>query len=277
MQLTSALSFVLLTSLALAAPLPADSANTASSHLVASLGSSYSAGLGLDQPYGKILADMLAKQAGLPAPFNNYHNYAVSGTNVTSVPDNAKKLQKQKYAAVAMTAGGNDLNYVTCLGSQHRDWCGKTIDQTEFVKRYTTALDSIIENVDSKTPIYVVTYTQALGANTACASSNDANSLCNLTSEQAKVAKGIYTNLIEWTVAAYDQWKKDHPSANIKMITMWEYSKDKHDVGAKAPWVNGSKKPAQGDGAVWHPNKAGAQFIAQAIYNDINNLPVPAH
>ncbi|QIW96628.1 hypothetical protein AMS68_002146 [Peltaster fructicola] len=274
-MLTSFFVSSLIAALASASPLPADSATSVP--LVASLGSSYSAGLGLAESYGNVLADMLAQQAGLKTPYNNYNNYAVSGSNSTAVPDAAKQLGKKKYAAVVMTTGGNDLNYVACLGKEYKAWCGKTISKDEFVDRYTKALEAILANVgDAKNPIYVVTYTEALGSKTKCASTNDKNALCNITPQQEDVAKGIYTNLVDWTVTAFNQFKTAHPEANPKMITMRDYSKDKHDIDSQVPWINGSEDVPKNGGANWHPNTTGAKFIAQVIYNDINGKPAPS-
>ena len=242
--------------------------------LVAVFGSSYSAGPGLISNAGAILADMLAEDAGLSQPFNNYANCSMSGTNVTDVPNHAKLLGGLKYKAIMITSGGNDLNYVSCLFTPTLDYCGDTIDESTFITRYTSALDSIRDNTSQDTPIYVITYIQAIGQQTVCQCNVNP---CDLCTNQATVSEATYTKTVNWTVDAYNRWKSNNSGRSITLVPMRQYSSGspvKHYVGQNSPWISGSIPPAPGNGQIWHPNKAGHTFIANAVFNLTKGLPI---
>ena len=244
--------------------------------LVAVFGSSYSAGPGLIKNAGAILADLLAEDAGLSQPFNNYANCSVSGTDVTDVPNHAKLLGGLKYKAIMITSGGNDLNYVGCLLNPAQASCGTTIDESTFITRYTAALDSIRDNTSQDTPIYIITYIQAIGPQTAC---NCNASPCNLCPNQATTSEATYTKVVDWTVDAFNTWKSNNSGRSITLVPMRQYSSGspvKHYVGQSSPWISGSTPPAPGDGAAWHPNAAGHTFIAHAVFNLTKGLPIVA-
>ena len=245
--------------------------------LVAVFGSSYSAGPGLVKNAGAILADKLAKESGLSQPFNNYANCSIGGTNVTDVPKHAKSLGGRKYKAVMITSGGNDLNYVACLNNPTASYCGNTIDENTFTTRYTAALDSIRDNTSKDTPIFVVTYIEAIGPDTSCECKKTP---CNLCPNQVATSNATYTKVVDWTVKAYNTWKSQNSGRSIGLVPMRENSAEspvKHYVGQKWPWINGAVNPAPGDGAAWHPNVAGHTFIADAVFNLTKGLPIVAH
>lgn len=217
---------------------------------------------------------MLAEDAGLSQPFNNYANCSISGTNVTDVPNHAKLLGGLKYKAIMITSGGNDLNYVSCLLTPTLDYCGDTIDESTFITRYTAALDSIRDNTSQDTPIYVITYIQAIGQQTACQCNVNP---CDLCPNQASVSEATYTKTVNWTVDAYNTWKSNNSGRSITLVPMRQYSSGspiKHYVGQNSPWISGSTPPAPGNGAIWHPNKAGHTFIANAVFNLTKGLPI---
>ena len=242
--------------------------------LVAVLGSSYSAGPGLIKNAGAILADMFAEDAGLSQPFDNYANCSKSSTDVTDVPNHAKLLGGLKYKAIMITSGGNDLNYVSCLITPTQENCGNTIDESTFITRYTAALDSIRDNTSQDTPIFIITYIQAIGPQTMC---NCNVNPCDLCPNQATVSEATYTKTVNWTVDAYNTWKSNNSGRSITLVPMRQYSSSspvKHYVGQNSPWISGSTPPAPGDGETWHPNKAGHTFIANAVFNLTKGLPI---
>lgn len=236
------------------------------------LGSSYASGPSLsdDQQIGAVLRDKLnSRPRSTQYTFNNL---AISGTNLSSVHDQqAPELADKNPAIVYMVSGGNDLNYVKCLNDPDNDVCKHSISEDEFIKRYSATLDAIVSNTgyDTKLPIYAITYITAIGKDTICATGRDD---CNLTSDQETEVKGIYTDVDDWTVGALKSWQAtgNNKNYNVKMIPMRDNSVG-HDVGSSAPWINGVTVPNGAGGTAWHPNIAGAEAIANFIYNDLNN------
>ena len=237
--------------------------------LVVSLGSSYSAGVGLNKNAGNILADLLGSKDKLSTPYSNYANCSQSGSKLKDAAAAAKSLGGLKYKAVILISGGNDLDYVLCLGSPTASGCPSTETESTYVSTYTAVLDAIRDHTTSDTQIYAITYIQALGDQTVCP-----GELCNLSASQEASSRQTYTNVVNWTVDSINTWKKANPSRPITMVPMRSYSSQqpiKHYVGQKEAWISGSKQPAAGDGAKWHPNKAGHNFIANAVFNLTQN------
>lgn len=252
---------------------PCDGVLNAAAPLVVSFGSSYSAGYGLYKSSGGLLADMLASDAGLTKPYNNYANCSMSGSELPDVPNHTILLKEMSFKAALITSGGNDLQYVLCLDSPTTASCGSTISELEYKTRYKTALDSIRNHTSSTTPIYVVDYIHALGNHVTCNGKNP----CNLTPTQEATAEVLYQKTVNWTLSAYSEWKGKNTNRVLKLIPMRQYSTNLHDVGTSVPWISGSTPPAPNDGAIWHPNAAGAQFIAQAVYNDLKGMGPPPY
>ena len=71
---------------------------------------------------------------------------------------------------------------------------------------------------------------------------------------------------------AIDEWKAtgDNGQYDVRMIPMRQYSEE-HYVGTAEPWINGAQVPEGAGGITWHPNNAGADAVAEFIFESFTN------
>ncbi|KAL2206352.1 SGNH hydrolase [Sarocladium strictum] len=232
----------------------------ASAELIVGLGSSYAEGPGLDQRIGDRLRQKLADNDGSDWTFTNV---AVSGSTLGDiVDDQAPKLDGTNPRIAYIVSGGNDLSYATCLSNPSDDACQNSISEDEWKQRYRDVLDSVIQHTDGDRTIFCVTYIRALGANTECPSE-----VCPMSAEEKEQNDNLYNRVVDYTVNAIDEWKATGENGNydVRMIPMRQYSED-HYVGTDEPWINGAQVPDGAGGITWHPNNAGADAVAQFLF-----------
>jgi hypothetical protein len=106
-----------------------------------------------------------------------------------------------------------------------------------------------------------------------------------LTASQFAMNTNTYENLINWTVDGFNALKADpvYGTYNLRLIAMRNYSHENHALnGTGETWANSHYGQLNSDGSgrngiAWHPNSACHEFIAEAIYNDLQNLGAPAY
>jgi hypothetical protein len=289
-------------------------------HHVVVMGSSYAFGDGLTgwkssgvipdevQNYGYKLAQKL----GTLNTNSFVHNLAQSGSVLNGVAAQAGNIPDTT-TLIAVTSGGNDLNYLGCLGDNADHGTASTCVsppsgmtevksciwseilltiiqttwQNSFVNALTTVMDAITTGPNKvanpfAVPIYIVTYTRVLASYTIFGPNQPA---VPLTGGQFLMNAVTYETLINWMLNAYNALKADakYGQYNLRMVPMRQYSSPNHALnGTGQNWVN-SHYPelnADGtgrDGAAFHPNEACHEWISEYILNDLNGWGVPAY
>lgn len=247
--------------------------------VIAGVGSSYAFGVGFSGDsyrIGGIIRDTLNARSGETTKYS-FKNKAVPGSYVYNVTDNqAAELKTLDVAAVYMVSGGNDYSYYTCLRYPTSPVC-KNAPTDAFKKgymaNYTAALDKIKANVainGKQPPIFPVTYLQALDDKTPTGTA-----LCPLDNTQKGHAMAIYDALVNTTVDAIATWKNKAENKGYPLYPIWMHNitSTGHHIQGPEPYVNG-QTPATNDGQDWHPTKAGAKAMANAILDaKLNSLP----
>lgn len=239
----------------------------ASAELIVGLGSSYAEGPGLAQPIGELLSQKLSGNDGQQWSFTNH---AVSGSVLEDITGNqSPELEGSNPRIVYVVSGGNDLSYATCLGNPSDSACQNSISEDEYKQRYGGVLDSVIQHTagNADLTIFCVTYIRALGADTVCPSDD-----CPMEVDEKEQNDDLYNRVVDYTVRAIDEWKAsgDNGKYDVRMIPMRENSQE-HYVGTAEPWINGDQVPEGAGGITWHPNNAGANAVAEFIFQSFTN------
>lgn len=234
------------------------------------LGSSFAAGIGLGprapgSPFVCMRSTggyprLLAKMAGLTLV-----DMSCSGSTTSHILHGGQVFLGPQLAAigpktrlVTITSGGNDVGYIGDLmmeagsvgGLGKLFWKGpEPLAERDFVK-VTSNLRAIVEAIGKRAPearIVLVSYPTVLPAEGSCAALGIEPRVANLSREVA-------ARLLAATRAAAEQ-------AGAIFVDM--AAEPGHDACAAVPWVNGAKP---GSGTAFHPNGAGAEATAEAIF-----------
>lgn len=239
----------------------------ASAELIVGLGSSYAEGPGLAQPIGELLRQKLADHDEQEWSFTNH---AVSGSQLEDITGNqSPELEGSNPRIAYIVSGGNDLSYATCLGNPQDSACQNSISEDEWKQRYRDVLDSVIQHTagDSALTVFCVTYIRALGADTVCPSDD-----CPMEPDEKEQNDDLYNRSVDYTVSAIDEWKaiEGNGQYDVRMIPMRQHSAE-HYVGTAEPWINGAQVPQGAGGTAWHPNDAGAEAVAEFLFQSFTN------
>ncbi|CAG1967208.1 unnamed protein product [Fusarium graminearum] len=237
----------------------------ASAQLIVGLGSSYAEGPGLDQRIGDLLRQKLADNDGGEWSFTNH---AVSGSVLPDIVEKqAPELDGSNPRIAYIVSGGNDLSYATCLNDPSNSACQNSISEDEWKQRYKDVLDSVIEHTSVDLTVFCVTYIRALGADTACPSDD-----CPMQPDEKEANDNLYNRVVDYTVRAVDEWKAaaDNEQHDVRLIPMRQHSEE-HYVGTGEPWINGAQVPDGAGGITWHPNNAGANAVAEFLFQSFTN------
>jgi hypothetical protein len=239
----------------------------ASAELIVGLGSSYAEGPGLAQPIGELLRQRLSAHNGQEWSFTNH---AVSGSVLQDITGNqTPQLEGSDPRIAYIVSGGNDLSYATCLGNPSDSACQNSISEDEWKQRYRDVLDSVIQHTAGSPAltVFCVTYIRAIGANTVCPSDD-----CPMESHEKEQNDNLYNRVVDYTVRAIEEWKAtgDNGRYDVRMIPMRANSEE-HYVGTAEPWINGAQVPEGAGGITWHPNDAGANAVAEILFQSFIN------
>jgi hypothetical protein len=82
----------------------------------------------------------------------------------------------------------------------------------------------------------------------------------------------LYNRVVDYTVRAIDEWKAtgDNGQYDVRLIPMRQYSEE-HYVGTAEPWINGAQVPEGAGGITWHPNDAGADAVAEILFQSFTS------
>jgi lysophospholipase L1-like esterase len=164
---------------------------------------------------------------------------------------------------VTITVGGNDVDYIGdlgllayraqggALGSLVRAlWKGPRPADDRPYDKLTARLIQIVDTVQRRSPSAVVvlmTYPQVLPASGICAT-------IGIGAQDADLMRRVAARLAQAT--------RDAAFRSKSLLVDMAALSVGHDACSIAPWVNGN---APSDGAMFHPNRAGARAAADAL------------
>jgi lysophospholipase L1-like esterase len=244
------------------------------------LGSSFAAGIGLGprapgSPFVCMRStggypQLLAKKAGLTLV-----DMSCSGSTTSHILHGGQVFLGPQLAAigpktqlVTITSGGNDVGYIGDLmmesGAVGRlgklFWKGpKPLAERDFAK-VTSNLRAIVEAIRKRAPearIVLVTYPAVLPAEGSCAA-------LEIEPHIAELSREVAARLLAATRAAAEQ---------TGAIFVDMAAEPGHDACAPVPWVNGAKARS---GAAFHPNGAGAEATAAAVFKALSGVSATA-
>jgi hypothetical protein len=171
---------------------------------------------------------------------------------------------------VTITVGGNDVDYIGDLGLLayrarggalgalvHAAWNGPRPVHARPFDGLITRLVDIVTVVRQRSPqatVVLLTYPQVLPEHGICAS-------IGISEQEAALMRGVALKLAEATRTAASR-------SRALLVDMASESAG-HDACSGDPWVNGS---APGDGAMFHPNLAGARATASSLGRLVRQL-----
>ena len=171
---------------------------------------------------------------------------------------------------VTITVGGNDVGYIGdlgllayrarggILGSLIRTaWNGPRPDDARPFDELVTRLVAIVTAVHRRSPqasVVLLTYPQVLPPSGTCAS-------IGISEQEALLMRGVALRLAQATRTA--------ASRSRALLVDMANESEGHDACSGDPWVNGS---APRDGAMFHPNLAGARAAASSLEGVVREL-----
>lgn len=246
------------------------------------LGSSFAAGPGLGplapgSPHAcwrtvENYAHQLARTAGL-----RLVDVSCGGATARNILDGGPFFQPPQIDAVGpsarlvtITVGGNDVGYIGdlgllslrarggILGSLIRAaWNGpRPVDARPFDELVATLVD-VVTGVHQRSPgasVVLLTYPQVLPPSGTCTG-------VGISEQEALLMQGVAQRLAHATRAAASR-------SQALLVDMASESQG-HDACSADPWVNGSSAR---DGAMFHPNLAGARATASSLARLVRQL-----
>nr|POF22109.1 lipase 2 [Quercus suber] len=250
------------------------------------LGSSFAAGPGIDPIVDKAAMRSGRNYAHLLATKlqSELIDLTVSGATLNNVLNEKQSFSGKSFEPqldcvpsdaniVTLTAGGNDLGYAKgmildsllaytgplrgILGRQlgyHRP----ELDEDELKERFILVIDRIRE-IAPHAKIYLVEYLSVFG--------DDSRSGQGIPISQHQIQR--YRDLEAVLIRAYGAAAQARP--DVALITMSKLSQN-HVVGSTDPWMHGFTLSMFLAGTMpYHPNLAGHEAIANALYEHIRN------
>jgi lysophospholipase L1-like esterase len=156
---------------------------------------------------------------------------------------------------VTVTSGGNDVGYIRDLGlaSMGLRWGGpRSAEQRNFAKLGRN-LEAIVREVRRRAPgatVALVSYPAVLPSAGTCAA-------LHIDGAVADVMRAVAARLRETTRVA---------AARTGAVFV-DMGGGAHDACSYTPWINGASPK---HGAAFHPNQAGANATAQAVFDAIS-------
>jgi lysophospholipase L1-like esterase len=213
---------------------------------MASLGSSFAAGLGL--PASSNYAHLVASKLGA-----TLSDLSVSGSTLLSMGSQIPRIPS-KTDIVTVTSGGNDIGYIGGLLTDSMGLGGfgggSSLSLEQLTERFNNALAQI-HSTAPKAKVYLVEYLTILGSDVVPGSNVPFNAA------RVEIHRATAATLQKATMMAAEgkDWVERIPVAQTSQA---------HGIGSAEPWVNGNR----GIGA-WHPNAAGMKAVADMLYERI--------
>jgi hypothetical protein len=213
---------------------------------MASLGSSFAAGLGL--PATANYAHLVASNLGA-----TLSDLSASGSTLLSMNSQITRIPSNT-DIVTVTSGGNDIGYIGGLMTDSMGLGGfgggSSLSTAQLIERFNDALAKI-HNKAPKAKVYLVEYLTILGPDVI----PDSNVPFN--AARVEYHRSVAATLQKATMTAAEgkDWVERIPVAEASQA---------HGIGSTEPWVNGNR----GVGA-WHPNAAGMKAVADILFGRI--------
>lgn len=236
--------------------------------LIASLGSSYASGPGID-PQINVAASRSGNNYAhlLTARLDNatLTDLSISGATLNTILDRTQTAGGQTFAPqldgvptdadlVLLLGGGNDIGYNSGLIGDSNS----TFDDAALSAEYATVLDAI----HAKSPsaqVIAITYLTVLGSDVIPQPNVGANVPFN--ASRVAYHQDVAERLRQATVKAVEgrrQW--------AEVLDVVEPSWG-HGVGSEVPWMRGDEEPAR-----YHPLAEGHVAVAEMLYKRLDIL-----